>query len=409
MANDLLVISKEDVTAIVQNAPNAYNENIISHDKCLEAGQNLLKRIDAAGGLNDELDQEVAKYLEKTRKTVKKMNESRSPITKLFDEYRKVFTKMENDIDPTKAKTIPNTLQDLRNSYAARKRAEEEKRRQEEARKAQYERDKQNYISAFQNELSQHINATINTAINELTELFAHITLDNFTQSEAALRGVSCDLPSDWNSRYGSSLVYLPLTIDRKEAAEIRAQAEADFLPRAKEQYAYELECNRDDYVNRLGSKKRELEAIAKASAEEAERRRAEIAAREAEEARRKEEERKAREAEEAARAQIASQAADMDSLFSANQDTSAIPAASAAAYVPKASTKMRVNVLNVEGYSAVFALWWARVGSYMSMEELNKIFKTQITYAEKMANDKVEPFYIKDESIEYYEEVKAK
>ena len=76
--------------------------------------------------MTDELDKTAATYLERTRRTVKAMTELRSPVTKLFDQVRKEFTTLENDIDPTKAGTVPYQLQQLRNMYAAKKRAEEE-------------------------------------------------------------------------------------------------------------------------------------------------------------------------------------------------------------------------------------------------------------------------------------------
>lgn len=49
-----------------------------------------------------ELDKEAALFIEKARKTVKKMNEKRSPVTKLFDDIRREFTVIENAIDPPK-------------------------------------------------------------------------------------------------------------------------------------------------------------------------------------------------------------------------------------------------------------------------------------------------------------------
>lgn len=119
MSNEL--VKQENVEMIVKNAPQSYNENQISHDRCIETGKKLLADIQAAGGMNDELDQRAAEFINRARNTVKKMNDKRSPITKLFDEIRTVFTSMENDVDPTKAESVPGKLQKMRNDYAAKR------------------------------------------------------------------------------------------------------------------------------------------------------------------------------------------------------------------------------------------------------------------------------------------------
>ena len=106
MTTQLAIIKPENITTIVQAAPQSYNDNRASHDRCLSACQQLLDTI-RQNGMNDELDQKAASFIEKSRRTVKAMNERRSPVTKLFDEVRSAFTAIENDIDPSKLDTIP--------------------------------------------------------------------------------------------------------------------------------------------------------------------------------------------------------------------------------------------------------------------------------------------------------------
>ena len=132
MSSELAIIKQENIQTIVSAAPQSYNDNKLSCERCISAGQSILNTITTNGGMTDELDKEAALFIEKARKTVKKMNEKRSPVTKLFDDIRREFTVIENAIDPTKVDTIPYKLQQYRNQYAAKKRAEEEKRRQEE-------------------------------------------------------------------------------------------------------------------------------------------------------------------------------------------------------------------------------------------------------------------------------------
>ena len=118
------IVRKENIATIINNAPASYEANRRSYENCVRAGRQLLEAI-TAGGMTDELDQRAAVFIEKTRKTVKKMNETRSAVTKLFDTFRSEFTALENGIDPAKAGTPAYLIQQQRNQYAAKKRAEE--------------------------------------------------------------------------------------------------------------------------------------------------------------------------------------------------------------------------------------------------------------------------------------------
>lgn len=130
--------------------------------------------------MTDELDKTAATYLERTRRTVKAMTELRSPVTKLFDQVRKEFTTLENDIDPTKAGTVPYQLQQLRNMYAAKKRAEEEAKRRAEEAKRQADMAREQYRNACEDDYRQKFNDLIVTRINGLTDLNSSVNLDNY-------------------------------------------------------------------------------------------------------------------------------------------------------------------------------------------------------------------------------------
>ena len=106
MVRSKTLVTAENVSAIASNAPQALQENKTSHDRCLDFGQKLLDRVKKEG-MSDDLDKEIALFIERAKKTVKKMNDSRSPITKLFDEVRNVFTTMENEVNVSKSGTVP--------------------------------------------------------------------------------------------------------------------------------------------------------------------------------------------------------------------------------------------------------------------------------------------------------------
>lgn len=115
----LTIFEQKNVQTIAELAPKSYRENQLSHTRCLEAGNALLARV-RKEGMSDALDMELANYIEKSKLTVKKMNGKRTPVTQLFDQIRKVYTSMENDVDPSKSNSIPGQLQAFRNSFAAK-------------------------------------------------------------------------------------------------------------------------------------------------------------------------------------------------------------------------------------------------------------------------------------------------
>lgn len=92
-----------------------------------------------------------------------------------------------------------------------------------------------------------------------------------------------------------------------------------------------------------------------------------------------------------------------MDGLF--GQAAVATPVG----YQPKTAVKKRIVTDSPEGMLAVVSMWWSKEGRFLSMEELSKIFKKQITFCEKLANDKDSPELISSPFVHYEEEVKAK
>ena len=387
--------SAENVGVIVRNTPENYSKNQLSCGRCRMAGEKLLDEIKTKG-MSDELDQTVAKYIEKTRITVKAMNERRAPVTKLFDQVRKEFTALENDIDPTKAGTIPNQLQQLRNQYAAKKREEEETRRRAEEAQRQAEAARSKYRTDCTEDYKAKFNDLVNTRINELTELNSNVTLATMQEVYDAVYAFATELPADWSPQ---SSVRQPYNLTSEESCQIRGEVLNSLLGQFAEQYRYEIGDYRQEILDKLPSKKVELERAARANAAEAARIKAELAQREAADAARKEAERIAREQEEAKKSEALKANNQAVDLFNLTQSAGS-------AYQPKAKVTKKINITAPSGYMQVLSMWWAKEGSGLPKEDLNKIFKRMITFCEKLANKEGEK--IIDPGIEYVEEVKA-
>lgn len=403
MNNELAIIQQSNVAAISANAPVAFKNNQLSHDRCLDYGKTLLDTIEAAGGMNDELDKQAADYIERSRKTVKKMNEQRSPVTKLFDEIRSVFTSMENDVDPSKQTSIPGKLQKMRNEYAAKKREEAEARRREEERIQRIESAKKKYRSSLEFEFREKLNSVINRQFNELCRLNASVTLDNYSDIHYRISQLPVELTDDMlKSIFSNPYASRPVEVDSSVLAQICNSTAYELAPKFKEQYRFEMESNRDAILDMLPSKRKELEAIAKSNVEEAARRKLEMERREAEEARRKEEERIRKEQEAQQQAKAQQQQSEMGALFDQ-------ASASVGEYQPKTQVKKKIEVSGSRAFLDILNMWWMYEGCNLSVEELSKKFKSQITFCEKLANDKNDPKFIQSEYVRYIDDVKAK
>lgn len=384
----------DNIRTIVQSAPESFNSNALSRDRCIQSCGQLLDAI-LRDGMNDAYDQQAAKFIDKTKKTVKAMNERRAPVTKLFDQIRAEFTSMENAIDPSKKDTIPWKLQQLRNRYAAKKREEEMKRQQEEAARQASKLARLAYRDECFDDYKAKFDDLVVAKINELTELNNRVTLDSYQTVHDTLVAMSDELPSDWCPQSGARL---NPAITPEESRQIRGEIFQSLLPQFREQYRAEIGDYRQDILDKLPSKKTELERAAKASAGEKARIEAEMKAREAAELARKEQERLAREREEAERKKIQQTAKASENLFDL---TPASPA-----YQPKAKVSQKISVSSAEGYTQLFILWWAEEGCLLPLDELAKIFKKQVSFCEKLANKQGR--HIQHPSVQYVDDVKA-
>ena len=399
MSTEVAIIKRENVELIASTAPQAYNENQVSRQRCLAAGNTLLATIQQQG-MNDELDQQAASFIEKARKTVKKMYDKRSPLTKMFDEIRTNFTSMESDVDPTKKDSVPYQLQQFRNEFAVQKRRQEEERR----RTAMKEQQKQASIAKYRTDLEEDyrrvFNGVLNGSLNKLMGINAGITLDNIQQSKEIITNYTTTLDETPFSR---SMVLLPTNVSSEELANIRASVLNRLIANFRELYSSQITKAKQEYITMLPSKEAELKRAAQAASdEEAERIKREIKEREEAEAAKKEQERIEREKKEAAELEMKKQQSEMGALF--NTASVSVPT-----YQPKTAVKKKLVLLNPEGIMPVLSMWWTEEGCKMTVEELTKMFKKQITYCEKRANDKQNSVTIADESVSYEEEVKAK
>ena len=392
--NDLIKV--ENMTTSI---PEVVDVNQTSHDRCIQAGESLIERINQTG-MTDELDKECEVYIRKARNTVKQMSERRSPVTKLFDVIRGKFTAMENDINPSTKDSIANTVQLLRNQFAKQKFEEAERARKAEQERVVRENERRNFRVDLEESLYRSFGIYNEQQVNRLQKLYNETTLENYSAQSLAIKNFPTILPADWNKDIPSS-VYEPKGFSILEIQSIRKEIANEFISKYSFAFKVMIEDERDRLLRMLPSKRTELENLAKASAEEAAMIEANMKAREAEENARIEQQRKAKEEEERKKLEMEKQASQMDSLFCQSQSSNAV-------YQPKIAAKKKLVPITADAFMPIISLWWSREGSKMSVEELTKVFKKQITFCEKRANA-VNPELISSPYIKYEDDIKAK
>ncbi len=394
----MTIFEPANVQTLARLAPQSYQENQLSHTRCLQAGSALLLRAQREG-MTDALDRDIAVFIEKAKATVRKMNSRRTPVTQLFDQIRKVYTSMESDVDPTKADSIPGQLQACRNAYARQKHEQEERRRREEAARQAKDAAMARYRADVEDDYVGQFNALVNKSVNELTDLDKTVCLDNYDTIHAAVAQYHCELPDTWCQSI-VSCAHRPAELTPDECRAVQSEVLARLSARFREQYPFEVQSTRDDILDRLPSKKKELGRIAKASADEAARIKADMEVKERAEAARKEAERIEREKTEAAAKQLAADKKEMDSLFGQ-------PVAAPATYQPRTQVRKKVVINSADDIMKVVAFWWSQEGCTKTVDELCKEFKKQINFVNAAANSKDNPVFISD--VLYEDEVKAK
>lgn len=397
-----LILQENNIRDIISSAPAAHSANIQSHDRCLAAAQSLLDRIQATG-MTDELDQEAAAYLSKTKATVKKMNEQRSHVTKLFDTIRGEFTRLESDLDD-KGQTLPAQIKAHRDTYARKKLEEAEARRREEQQRQALQMAKESYTADIEAELRQRVSDEVISLYNFFNEKFRSCTLDTIDSVESKLRNGNLDKLPDEYFKMIVFRTHAPAAFyDYPNlAAEIREQVLTAIEPQLREQYTFEVQGNIQSILDLIPSKRTELQRMATLDAEAKAKAEEQMRQREAEMARQREEQQRRAAEVERMKAETAKQQAQTAGLFDQ-------AAASMTAYQPKTSIKKRIVVDNPQGFLAILNMWWMGEGCTLTVEELTKKFKTMLTYCEKMANDKTDPQFIDNPYVRYEDEVKAK
>jgi len=385
MENELIKV--EGISEIKELTMNAIAGNQTSAKNCMTYGNRLLEK--AKSGMNDELDEEIRKFLAKTNTTIKTMNERRKPVTQIFDKIRAGFTSLENYL---KGGSIEE-LQKMRDDYAKKKLEEAEKARKEAERTLLISQTKENLRNDTIETLKQAGNRAIEETIKTIQTLFSSVTLNNVEEVKKKIQGTSLVF-----DRTCFKAPPKPDILSQEEYKEVGNKAYSETIRGVENQFNFDIAGTVDEILQKFPSKIIELQRIEeqkKTDAEAAKKAAEELAQKDAENAARKEAERKAKEEKEKQATALAKNTANVENLF-AQQISAPI----------KAKITKKIEITDRQGFMNIIQMWWASEGAAMDIDKLYKKLGFMIIACEKEANKN--DHIIESPYIKYVDDVKA-
>lgn len=380
------IIKVEEITSIMANAGDTLLKNQALTAKAENKIIGLLDTIEGQG-MSDELDKELNDWQVNAKKALQINYDRRTPITQMANQVVKAFTACEAPLDPAKKDSYYTKAQQYRNSWAAKKVEEQRKKEEEIRRQQELEKEKITVKAQVEEAIRLAYQDYLLKAKQYLNTNFERITLENFAGGEKWLKEYKCVLKLDVFEKMVPvvNAVYLTPELISNIILNVKTPLFTELAANFREC----LEETKQLLIDRLPSKKAELEEIAKAGEEQ----RKELEA-QAEKRRKEEEERLQREAEEAKAKEAAAvsekkEAEQVNTLFDAQAQLAEVQSDS------KHREGFSIEVKNYAGWMQISAFWFEREGKNTPADKFEKKTLGQMkTFAEKCAakdpNDRI-------------------
>lgn len=394
------LIRFEEVNALISNAPDVLEKNQRLHDKAVNAAIALQDTIEAQG-MSDELDKEVNDWMIKAKQVIEINNKRRSPITQMLTQIAKTFTTLEAPFDSTKKDSYYATFQIHRNAYAKKKAEIQRQKEAEILRKQNIEKEKITLKAEIERQIRNGYYDKLEAFQKYYTGLLNDMTLENLKENKAKIENIKLDYPKDKFNELpvNASTIY----VNSVESERMIGVARVELYLELTANFRENMEALRSDLLDKIPSRKRELDQIAKAASAELQ----------AEMQRKADQRRKAEEAE-AERLSAEKRKADEDKIKLEQQMNTAstlFDTASELAEIKESTGKVRqgykITVTEPAGWGAIFLFWFEKEGQKLNPDEMEKkTFKQLKTYCEKYAHKHNEK--IDNDAVVYEEEYKA-
>ena len=267
---DKQVMIIQNSVEIFKTAPEILKSNQQRSQKAVIVGTRLLSDWEMAMQIVDEnermtalaaIDERSNKFLVNCGAALKEEKELRAAITQLMDEFKKMFTSAENEIDKTKSGTVADKVQGRRNEYAKQAYQVAERKRMELEREAAKDKEEIEIRSYVEKWVSDKLISLLSAKKLSLTNAFNSITLEDFETRSAALRNLKTTNDS-LQSLIGTT-INIPFH-SYHESAEIEAIQNATIQAYPWEGFALqwdsEITIVKNDLIDKLPSKLTELQ-----------------------------------------------------------------------------------------------------------------------------------------------------
>lgn len=385
-----------EIQKIIGSAPATLAANISSKDKAIKAAEDLILA-HTTFGMSPELDGRIAIYNDKAKKTISAINEKRKPFTQMVTALAKQFTGCESDI---KAKV--DELQKLRDDYATKLMVERKEKERLAALQLAKDQEIVEVKKAVKTAISNAFYAYLTAKKTKVNELFDKLTLETFEAKKPIFPSpVSLFNPADLKAL----VLDIPKnTLTKEESAEIVKtilEDDATHIHYATE-YRTSMQVFQKETVDKLPSKKLQLEELSKASEEEAKKLLEEQLKRSEDATKELQKEQEA--ASKTAAIEVATVAAGESSMATFGNFFGALSGPTA----PRVKESTEIIIKNISGYAQIFQFWLSNEGSKLTTEQIEKKTIGQMKlFCENFAVKTGE--LITSEFIEYKDKYKAK
>lgn len=370
-----LAINNEQVSLIATSS-ETLKRNQLSVEKATEVGTKLISLIQEKG-MNDQIDEQCNNYLVTVNKTIKAMNDRRSPITQLFTQISKHFTTLENEL---KDGTLVNTIQAKRNEFARVK--AEEKRKAEEAakRKLAVDNEKVELRKTIESKLLDYVTGYTNQVSDNMFNAFNAATLKTIDSTMKTIKEFSSDYPVAHYDKFKSDLTAIYAT--KEEVEEIVSDVKKSSFQKYARMYWETIDDLKINLESSAPSKRKELESIATMAEEEAENAKKLAKKRAEDEAEKQKQQAAERKKAEEANLNAKAEAGKMDNLFNATE----------AAVIPESGksqvrTALKIKVTHQSAWVLIFQYWFENEGIKLGIDEIGKKSLNQMkAFCEKQA-----------------------
>ncbi len=431
--NWLVQQQQATVSDILVYVPQALDMNTASVVKATAAGQAMLDTIEAEG-MTPAIYEGAQALVGKLATTFKACNDRRMPFFREVEVFRKQFTELEAQIDPKVKDSIAAKLQEKLDEHVTALAKIEADRVKEAKRKMAFDQERitlKNDINAL---LIQHVNGYIADAKKYFNTIFETITLETIEKDKAVIAAPAKDYTEEHFNKFHPTPAKIYHTDD--ELLNIIFECKKDKFSGFAFQVARELKDFKAELLDKVPSKKIEMESLAEALRKKDE---ADLLAKNAktaqdaadallaqakaeEETNRQLEATRLRQKEEQEKLDSATAANNLKAQQEAetikqtektqNLFDSQMNSMAATIDAPAAKEGYVIKVLNPAGFLPIVMMYFDKEGLTKQPEELEKkTLKQMMTFCEKQAmkdeKEKIESPYVIYETI--YSAVKPK